>query len=262
MVWRSFVRYTLQGLLLFAPFVTVGKFGLLDLTGIGKLDEAQKYVVLGLVSYDSQERAQLEVGVLLTLLCFVGISLAEASDAYFPRKRLEEYQTAYFDEEWATRWKKKIGIQGARVNIMYVRRRWYTLFLPLRLVWVWGAGYRANTNQHEDDGVCFFWFQGACGKAFRKRQPQLAQIPVKPTRFGKDGFWLFARQRRKTASVRAVLSIPILAEALFSKKRMRCVGVLNIDVRSADGARDLENKHESLIEYFGKRGKILAILRT
>jgi hypothetical protein len=259
---RALIRYGAQLALLMAPMF-IANWSLLDqwglivhdtggfrLTGVGTLFQS-----------GTKEQLELRAAASLTLFAFVLVAAAEAVDLYFPKRRLEEFRSLYLDDE-RKRWVKKLG-SGFRLNVMYAKRCWYLAWLSRRLHWGWSYGYRLPHQQYRDEGVKFHtsWLlcQGVCGLAYRRREPQLADLrSVQPTgwhRFWFNPFRLSPWHLAKTAGVKAVLSIPILEDD------GRAVGVLNVDTQTDAGVSILQKNESALVDFFGQKGKLLAELR-
>ena len=124
---------------------------------------------------------------------------------------------------------------------------------------------RGFEGAHQDNGLWLFVGQGICGRAFKERKTLVADLrgsdsehpPWWPCR---DNFYLFPWQRRKTAHLTAILTIPIFAEEhLGLMTSHRPVGVI-IHAVSENGAERLLSNKKRLDEFFKESGKVLALL--
>lgn len=118
------------------------------------------------------EKQQVEMK-LRVIASLVGLGLLigyEIIDTVLPRRNLTEFRTIYLAQE------KKVWRGGAsalindvRINIMHVRRPWYTMFLG-RFYWTWNDGF--DPPHQKDANMLLLTFQGVAGTAYRSKEPK------------------------------------------------------------------------------------------
>jgi hypothetical protein len=259
---RLFVRYGLQAALVLAPLLTMG-FSLLNLIGhsaAGPTDPVQVLFLSG-----PKQEVELQLRVLITVAALACTLMFEAVDLYLPSRSLLRFRKHYLEEQ-NKEWRSKL-IDDVRINIMYARRRWYFLWLFVKAFdWTWNDGF-AHPNEHIDANLWMCEFQGLCGRAFRTGKPQSVYFDGGQPMTFRDT-WLFGNafrlsgwQLRRTAHLKAVISVPILDQSDDLSPSYKSVGVINLDTSTDAGATKLRDNEEALTEYFMRLGKILAALR-
>ena len=232
-------------------------FSLLDFFGITP-DGNGNVTFLGFLG----PKAQVEFRSALTMTgVALGLSiLSEVFDVYIPKRRLEGFRALYLDEQ-RSKWVVQLG-QQVRVNVMFVHRPVYVLFVARRLRWVWHDGYRPPN--HEGVNLCFWSWQGLCGRALRREKAQFVDLRATPLRVGVlfDNFKMGPFKRRRTASLKAVLSVPIFESRGGDAPGWRCIGVFNLDAVEEAGADLLAKNWHDLAQYFTDLGMVVAKLRS
>jgi hypothetical protein len=240
-VWvKSLIAYVLKLLIAITPFFVV------PLVIKEEADHPFLASILGADKTNIKDRAI----AFFTVLDLTLLAVYEMAAHFLPQRQAKKVADAFvgtlFDD-----FGKVISGQGMklgpdiRINVMFVRRSAFTLFFR-RFVWFANRGFDGG---HRDNGLFLFVGQGICGRAFLERQTlsvdlrtiDKSKVPVWPCR---ENFWLLPWQRKCTAHLTAILTIPIFAELhegpMTSYKR---VGVINIDAVSEIGAeRLLSNK--------------------
>jgi hypothetical protein len=261
-ILRLLLRYGLQAVLVLAPLLTMG-FSLLNLIGHSAAGPSQVVSVLFLSG--PKQEVELQLRIYITIVALVLSLTFEAVDLYLPSRSLMRFRKHYLEEQ-RKEWRAKLSPE-IRINIMYARRRWYTLWLFIHVFeWTWNDGFE-HPNEHIDANLWMCEFQGLCGRAFRTGKPQSVYFDGgKPMTFRER--WLFGNefrlsgwQLRKTVHLKAVISIPILEQSDDLSPSFKSVGVINIDTSSTAGADILRRNERELADYFMRFGKILAALR-
>ena len=260
---RLLFRYGLQAALVLSPLFTMG-FSLLNLLGHREAtptDELQFLFFSG-----PKQEVELQLRILITAIALCLSLTFEAVDLYLPSRSLVRFRKRYLEEQ-KKEWRTKLH-PDIRINIMYARRRWYFLWGIRVFEWTWNDGFEPP-NEHQDANMWLCDRQGACGKALRSMRPQSVYLeagPSQPLTFPQR--WLFANefrlwssQLRRTAHLRAVISIPILEQSDDLSPSFTSVGVINLDTSTQAGAERLRGNERELAEYFMRLGKILAALR-
>jgi len=133
--------------------------------------------------------------------------------------------------------------------------------------WTWNDGF--DPPHHHDSGLILTEFQGVCGLALRAQQVkfvELTAIDMSTIRIREKlqlcrKFWLLPWQLRKTANIRAILSVPMYVEKKSAEsKHFVAVGVINVDAVTDEAAAMLKAKAQELSEYFTDEGKVIALL--
>jgi hypothetical protein len=253
---RIIVRYIANLLAAFAPLIAL-RLSPIDYFTWAHPD-AHGLVHLGMLTA-SKDVFDLEISVVVTVLAISGICLVEFIDLYLPKRDLERFRTEYLDNEHVE-WESQIG-KGVRINVMYARRPWYALWVTKRLVWVWGLGY--VPPDHRDQGLCFWTWQGVCGRAFRQEKAIFADLrnfsPQGRKRWYNNEFRISPRMCDKTKDVQAILSVPMFDHR--DDDKWVCVGTINLDTLDPKTATVLAQNQKELARYFSKIGIWLAKLR-
>lgn len=261
---RLIFRYGLQFVLVMSPLLTMG-FSLLNLIGHSAAGPTDVVRVLFLTG--PKQEVELRLRIYLTVVALIGSLTFEAIDLYLPSRSLLRFRKHYLEEQ-NKKWRSKL-IPDVRINIMYARRRWYFLWLFVKVFeWTWNDGF-APPNEHVDANLWICEFQGVCGKAFRTMKPQSIyfkagaadNLPVSQRWLFRNDFRLSGWQLRRTSHLRAIISIPILEQSDDLSPSYKSVGVINLDTSSEAGSTKLRDNEEELTEYFMRFGKILAALR-
>ena len=170
-MFKLFIRYLTQVLIVSAPMFT-SRWSLLNLLGHTDAGDADPVVlsVLGLTTLEGPKQ-ELELTI---RLCLSGFALAltaayEAWDVYLPVIRLRDFRRTYF-EATLREWREKLSSE-IRINIMYARRPWYTLWLIPFFEWTFNDGFSPGQG-HIDANMNLACFQGVCGKAYRTQEAQ------------------------------------------------------------------------------------------
>lgn len=262
-VLRLFIRYGIQAVLLLAPMTTMG-FSLLNFVGHRNAGPTDSVQFLGLVG--PKQEVELRIRIYLTVIAVVATLAFEAVDLYWPSRSLLRFRKRYLELQ-KKEWRSNLS-DDVRINIMYARRRWYTLWLFVKVFeWTWNDGF-AHPNEHRDANMWICEYQGACGKAFRSQKPQSVYFDPTPVTMTVRERWLFRnqfrlsfRQLNRTSHLRAVVSIPILEPSEELSPSYTSVGVINLDTSTETGSKTLHENEQALTEYFMRIGKILAALR-
>ena len=190
-----------------------------------------------------KQEVELILRLIIVVAAFAILFVYEAVVYWIPKQDLMRFRKEYIDLE-VEDWRQQLH-QDIRVNLMYVRRRWYTLWLLPSFEWTWNDGFAPH---HEDTNMWMCAWQGVCGKAYRSKRPQFASFP--PGGYHSLGWkekWLLMnpyhltkRQLRKTRHLTAVLSIPIVRRTEGLSPVYKRVGVINLDSDTAAGATMLE----------------------
>jgi len=238
-------------------------FSLLNLFGHSAAGPTDRVNVLFLSG--PKQEVELQLRIYISVIALVLSLTFEAIDLYIPSRSLLRFRKHYLEEK-RKEWREKLTAD-IRISIMYARRRWYTCWLFLRVFeWTWNDGFE-HPNEHADANLWMCDRQGACGRAFRTGRPQSVYFDGgRPSTFAER--WLFRNefrlsgwQLRRTAHLKAVISIPILERSDELSPSFKSVGVINLDTSSASGAETLRRNEQQLADYFMRFGKILAALR-
>jgi len=151
---------------------------------------------------------------------------------------------------------------------MKSRRLWCFPFVK-RFVWTWNKHFDRE-GQHRDSGLFLTTLQGACGQAYRREEPIYLDLRRGEPQecswfrrwFSQPHFGLLPWQLRKTAHVKAILSIPVLLKKhnREGNSSFRPVGVINIDATTEEDADYLAAEERKLARYFRDFGIVLAPL--
>lgn len=140
-----------------------------------------------------KQRVEMTLRVLASLAGLALLISYEFIDIVIPRRNLAEFRSVYLEQE-KKEWRKEPDgiIPSVRINIMHVRRPWYTLFLG-RFYWTWNDGF--DPPAQYDANVTLLAFQGVAGSAFKAKQPQgvdLRELPPQNVRFQQLKMYLAA----------------------------------------------------------------------
>jgi hypothetical protein len=207
---RLILRYLAQLLFVLSPFIAPRIVTSLKLRDIVTR-------VSGIAAPPSEEILRAGVSCVLLMIVF----FYDALDLYLPRQSRRKFRDRYLSGQFNE-------ISGnlhrdVRVNVMYARRRWYTLWLVRVFQWTASHGFRAGRDR--DIKIPFLEWQGVCGKALRRcevtwedlRGPRHQWSALRW--YQKWLLWNTYRltywQLERTQNVRAILSIP-----MFRQKRL------------------------------------------
>jgi len=204
----------------------------------------------------------------LTTIDVVVLSTYELLTRVLPQRQAKRVADVYV-ESLIKQFEEEIKTHGMemgsdiRINVMFVRRSIFTFFMR-RFVWFANRGFEGG---HGDNGLWLFTGQGLCGRAFKEKKTLSVDLRGESAT-GKakwlpcrDNFWMLAWQRRCTAHLKAILTIPIFAEEKIGQMTYHTpVGVINIDAVSDQGAEGLLSNKKRLDGFFKDSGKILALL--
>jgi len=205
----------------------------------------------------------------------VGLMLVFVFDffnLYLPKEEARRFAKLFFDRlvyEFSDEDAPAFG-SDLRMNVLFIRApRWIgKRILPLR--WAANVGFAPAFGNNSDAHFWIWGFQGVCGRAIRKGFPQFSDLRgeimydrwssmVIPWRVN---FRFFRWQIRRTAHVKAVLSVPIHAQTAPSPNpKMRLLGVVNLDAVSDGGADWLVKTHKGTAEYLCDQVQFLAYLK-
>jgi len=186
-----------------------------------------------------KQEVELKIRLAIVAAGFAALFVHEAVAYWIPRRNLLQFRKEYIDlekDDWQTQLHHDV-----RINLMFAKRRWYTLWLLPVFEWTWNDGFKP---EHRDANMWICVLQGAYGQAYRTRTAQFASIPagsfqaLTPREKWLLGnrYHLTKRQLRKTRHVLAVLSIPIVKRTDGLSPRYKAVGVMNLDSDTSDGA--------------------------
>ena len=253
-----FSRYLPSAILAIAPLVT-NDYSILDLVGFSA--DANGTTRLGFIDGPKAE-VELTVRLIATLAGIALMLLFGWRDAP-PARTLEKFRREYLNRTIKD-WRRKTRLhRDIRVNVMFAK--WTLSGLVLRIVWK--ESFRASDK---DSSIAFWWWQGACGKAYRKKDAVFVQLEpsdVAPVgwraRWGcGNRFKLTPFQLRKTKALKAVLCVPIIEKhGEDGVESYRCVGVINLDATTDAGTKYLEGHVQKLTTALAEHGTLIAKLR-
>jgi hypothetical protein len=145
--------------------------GVSVLDGLGYKPDGAGNITVNLFSvfplYGKKESIELSLRMFITLGGFATIVAYEFFDYILPRRDLDEFRRAYLKQQ-KNEWREpegKVGIpKDIRINIMHVRRPWYTLFIG-RFYWTWNDGFKPPNQK--DSKLLLLTLQGVAGIAYR-----------------------------------------------------------------------------------------------
>lgn len=204
--------------------------------------------------------------IILTLMAMSVAVLMDVFDLFVPHISAARFRDDYLKTQ-LEEWKTKIASDGIRINVMYVRRRWYFLFARF-FQWDANQGFEPANGAHHDLKLLLHVRQGVCGVAFRANQIQFADLTGEskltgwfPWPRGTYRLWPWQARKVTAVGVKAVLSVPMWRTVgPVNNPHYRAVGVINLDARTDEAAALLKNNRESLGVYFADEGKLLAFL--
>jgi hypothetical protein len=267
-----------------APFLS-GSFSLLD--AFGFVDGAGRVVFSNLTLPWPKDEVEFALKFSLSAVVFFLALVTDYVNAELPAKRLREFRTKYLDGEYEHHWAKQLG-NDCRMNVMYIRRPVWTLWLLPVWEWAWHANHG---NGCPDTNLFLFTFQGASGAALKEMRahPDRFQAPLvhvsdlqQPpsgrlarwfgrsawkARFSwkawKDSYFMTNRQIERTNQVVSILSVPILlkTKTKAGATKVTPVGLVNLDATSATGAQLLSTNRQALADHFTQIGTYLGSLR-
>jgi hypothetical protein len=122
-----------------------------------------------------KQQVEMKLRIIASLVGLVLLITYEIVDTVVPRRDLREFRTAYLGqqkEEWRNDPDNKIP-DDVRINIMHVRRPWYTLFMG-KFYWTWNDGF--IPPQQKDANMKLLTFQGVAGSAFKAKKPKAVDL--------------------------------------------------------------------------------------
>lgn len=231
-----------------------------------------RYVSLFGAPPANPQQAELIVRAVIGIVALGLVFLIELFSFYKPREAVQKFGANYFRDIVMTGFKDELASSGApvrvgsdiRVNVMFATRG---LLLLRRFRWFANDGFDPNTGgKHEDANMWLGAWQGVCGKALRDGKllaVDLRKVPAPELwdGLGLTGFRMFWWQTRRTAGVKAILSVPLFKEASPPPAcRWVAVGIVNVDAVSEGGAEWLLENTDDVAQYFRAHGTVLALL--
>jgi hypothetical protein len=201
---RSIGKLLSQGLLLLGPLLTVN-WSILNFLGFpgGPNDPTTINLLFYSLSGEKQQ-VEMKLRIIASVIGFALVITYEVIDIIIPRRELSEFRSAYLGqqkEEWRNDPENQIP-SHVRINIMHVRRPWYTLFIG-RFYWTWNDGF--NPPNQRDANLLLLTFQGVAGATYRAKEAQAVDFrnsPPRPVRFSDYvGFVVIAGIAAITASL-------------------------------------------------------------
>ena len=266
MWWKQFWRRAPRAAAIGAPTVLLGVAGLLTVETIASLQQQERLAwMVPLIS----DNRYLWVRILLVFAAIVWKTSFDVINLDQPLYRLRDFRKHYLESDIKPRWEELDNNSGdVRLNIMPLKRVWWTLWLLKRFEMAYPLGF--NTPQkHHDIALKLWWFQGLAGEAVRAGEPLQDKLlggvsAVRPNRilFWKNPYRLTAGQLKKTQHVKWVLSVPMFVfPEVGAADKARIVGVINVDY-TGDALDDWLETHsvEEIAEVFGKVGAIASRL--
>jgi hypothetical protein len=205
---------------------------------------------------------------MISLSLFSVLFLVEAKEAYVASVGADEFIRDYIRgqdhgiprEHWGT---------DLRLNVMTLRRAWWTLFLLRAFEMRGRKGFDHPLGiVHPDEDISLLAFQGLAGLARSERQPQYARsapalpnvrrLSAEPTWKIWETLWMFPWQVRQTSPLKAILTVPMVLEN--SRGTRKIAGVINLDAISNEGAAYIDQNRLSLTRALASLGKHLARL--
>ena len=264
-------KYGSTLLLAIAPLLT-SQYSLLDLLGYkadGGGTLTMRIVPLWSFFVLSGPKSEVEMR-LRTILTLVGVFtlvLHGYFDAYLPSRSLKSFRHDYLNEMNRSVWRKKNRLPAdIRINVMFFRWSWLPPWRVLEIVWKDGF----NPPHDRDASMRLGWFQGVCGAAVKARDAvfvDLRSVPPANASFASKYLWrnefhMSAWQLKKAQHLKAVLSVPLFERhGAKGKEKDRCVGIINLDSATDDGADHLAMKKKDLAQYLAKYGTLIAKMR-
>jgi hypothetical protein len=211
---------------------------------------------------DEKLRALVSVGL------FTALFIYQARDTYIAQVSADGFLRDYVKgqdhgipvENWG---------QDLRLNVMYLRRAWWTLFVLRAFEMRGRKGFEHPDGiVHPDEDLVLLAWQGLAGLAVKEKAPQYASggppqpgvrhLAAQPTWMIWQTLWLLPWQVRKTQRLKAILSVPM---ALENKRGTRkIVGVINLDAISDAGAAYIDQHRLVLTRALASLGRHLARL--
>jgi hypothetical protein len=232
----------------------------LVMTGLGLAPFA--WVILSF----KDEKTHPVVPIIITITAVTLGLLIDVFDLYVPHVSAARFKDEYVGTHLEL-WRKQVG-EGVRINVLYVRRRWYLLFTRC-FAWSVHNGFDPTHGRHHDLNMLLHVSQGVCGAAFRQSEIKFADLRNEPSvpakgLFRQGPYKLWPRQTRKIRRVnlKAVLSIPMWKKIGRDVNNLtyKPVGVINLDATTDAAATLLSDNRQALGIYFADEGKLLALL--
>jgi hypothetical protein len=181
---RTLGKLFSQGLLLLGPMLTLNWSFLNFLGYSGGPSDIVTLNVFFIPLTGQKQQVEMTLRIIASLVGLVVLISYEIMDTVLPRRNLTEFRTIYLEQEKLT-WRKEPDglIKQVRINIMHVRRPWYTLFLG-RFYWTWNDGF--DPPDQKDANMLLLTFQGVAGAAYRAKEPQgvdFRELPPGKVRF-------------------------------------------------------------------------------
>jgi hypothetical protein len=250
------LRYVSQFVLVVSPLLA-GNWSLLDWLGYVP-DEDGNVRVAGLVALTGAKSAvEFKLRAIVSMTIFALALVNEAVAVGLPVSRLRAFRQRYLDQ-YKTDWDDMLG-GGCRVNVMFIRRRIWTLGVPY-FEWTWSNHF--DPPHHRDANMVMLKWQGVAGAAVRAQATRSAYFqPEQPAlrRLSKP-YWLTGHQIRRTSHLNGIISVPILRKVSGSSPGFKCVGVINVDAVTPRAAEKLRRNEQTIANYFTEFGILLGDL--
>src|SRR5688500_1830301 len=135
---RSIGKLISQGLLLLGPLLTLN-WSALNFLGVpGGPNDPTTLDLLFFSLSGEKQAVEMKLRIIASVVGFALVVAYEMIDIVIPRWDLTEFRSAYLgqqNEEWRNDPDNQIP-DYVRINIMHVRRPWFTLFMG-RFYWTW-----------------------------------------------------------------------------------------------------------------------------
>ena len=264
---RFLIRYAPPVMLAVAPLFTY-QFSLLDMFGVAHSPDGRVHLSVGTWAWEgAKPEIEMKLRAAVTLAGVGLLLISGYFDAYLPSRTLVSFRHDFLEQICKAEWRKRGRLRSdIRINVMYLRWRWYMPF-GRSFEMVWKDEFDASDR---DARLRLFIWQGVCGMAARRRQAafvDFSETPLEVEGFAakwllQNRFRLWKWQIRKTRNLAAVLSIPIFEKRGPKGQEIeKCVGVINLDAKTDAGAKHLAEKDKDLALLFAKHGTLIAKMR-
>lgn len=266
-MFRMFLRYISQGLLVLGPLLTL-EWSFLDWCCPNQnLSPGQGLHVWFTTIPGSKQEIEFVLRLIATTIALFLVFTYEILDLYVPRRDLREFRNIFLKEKGKT-WRKEF-LDDIRINVMFARRYWYFPFFRI-LDCIWNDGYTPSPKLPKSSRGVNPWlteWQGLSGLVlrtgeakwvdFREKQPKTYRFYERWPPWNQFHLWPW--QLNKMEHITAALTVPVVLQR--SQGVWKSVGVINLESMTDKGADNLLDNKDSLVEYFWRYGKILAPLR-
>lgn len=270
-MFRALGRYGPSAVLAIAPLLTA-QVSLLDLlpfawgAGPDVNGNVQIAWLPDALGSGPKPEVEMKLRFLLTSAGVAWLMVFGYFDAYLPSRTLESFRHEYLSNVVSTQWRKGRLRSTLRVNVMYLRWRWFMPFGRSFSV-VWKDKFHPSDK---DGSLCLYRWQGACGRAARTKEAFFVDFR---TESAEETSWLRAWllqgryhmapwQTKKARHLKAILSVPMFdVRGRAGNEQQYCVGVINIDARTDEDGDYLSSRAKDLAIYLARHGQLITKMR-